>query len=196
MAVGLAVGLVIVILAIFAETIAGAVREARSGLPSGAALPHAPAFASRLARALRSPIDLLSAVGRQLRRALSRGPSSPAEDVEELPEQPLDDEPRYEPGAGAAPAERSGIGSQRQYVPASVLHIDEQMRDFFRARGGSAPLDLAVRHFDTTFGAGHGRTLIERLRHRGLVRLVRDPHTPTRILVTLVGSPADAADPR
>jgi hypothetical protein len=196
MAVGLAVGLVIVFLAIFAETIAGAVREARSGLSSGTALPRAPALVPQIVRVLRSPIALLSAVARELRRALARPASSPSEETEIPVEEPADDGPRYDPGSGAVPAERGGIGSQRQYVPASVLHIDEQMRDFFRARGGSAPLDLAVRHFDTTFGAGHGRTLIERLRHRGLVRLVRDPHTPTRILVTLVGSPADAPDPR
>jgi hypothetical protein len=200
-AVGFALALVIVVLALFQDVVAAIGRAGWRGA-SAAAAPILRGVGRRTAQPPRS----FSFVG--LRLAFARAtagiwsfpgrlvtlgyrPALAPMDDEEPTEAtaPSDDvvlplEPRTAPLVDDA-ADNT-VSRRRIYRPASAVRVESSVREFLNHRGGTATIDHLVRHLDREFGDGLGMGLIETMRRRGAVTLRRNKDRPTRLDVTLV----------
>ena len=213
MGIGVAVGLAIVVIAIFQEVLTRAARRTGRVIVDRAnatVRPRSPSGSRPfLARFRRVPALFIASMGRVVGTLfawrLSPVTDRPRKEIEAYvgAAPPVDDfevsEADETDGERIDDAEvevtrRQPVLRRQFHVPSSTIHIEEELRAFLNARNGVAPFETIVRHFDKTFGPGRGRWLIEAQRARGTIVLVRDPDRSTRILVVLLmGDNGDAS---
>lgn len=200
--VGVVLAVAILLLALFLDPIAGAARSAGT-----AATDVARSSVARLTtrRWLRTPRGLARLRAQALaapRRAATRvadrlvGPPAPAaveqtqrEQGAPQPEAAITDQELEAVLAERQLARERDDGSRRRvFRPASTLHLEDIVSRYF-SRRGSAPIEAFVRHLEEQFGPGHGVTMLESLRSRGVVSVRRDPRAPTQMTVALSSDP-------